>query len=335
MPTFSVIIATRDRPGLFAAALASVLSQTEQDREVIVVNDGSAAAHHDAYQRVLSGAAATQTGPAPRVFDLIPRPHGHGPSYALNYGVAQAVGDFVSFLDDDDTWTDRDHLRRARRILSHAAESGQPIAIYMTNQHAFLDGKRVPHSVWLEDLAAQLRHRGRVPAADGTFDPGVDDLLSAGGFCHLNCLILERGLYQRSGGMDEDIRWEGDRDLFYRLIERAARIVHDPAIVARHNVPDPHLRESVTTTATTLEKRLCQLRLLDKAILFAGHPAIRRHARKHKAITLKKIAQALAGERLWPGAAFYAREALATGPTLKWLGYTVYCHLRQLSRRPD
>ncbi|AUB83457.1 glycosyltransferase [Candidatus Thiodictyon syntrophicum] len=330
MPTFSIIIATRNRPQLLRAALASVLSQTEPDREIIIVNDGSDSAHREAYARLLSEAAA---GTTLRVFDLLPRPHGHGPSYALNYGVAQAIGDFVGFLDDDDTWTDDAHLERAGRVLLEAAHSRRPIDLYMTNQHAFLKGEPLPRTIWIEDLAAELRARGQVPAANGTFEVTADDLLAANGFCHLNCLIVARSLYERIDGMDEDIRWEGDRDLYYRLIDRAQRMVHHPATIARHNVPDAAVRQSVTTAASSLEKRLCQLRLLDKTVLFASHPAIRAHARRHKALTLKKIAEELARLRQWQTAAFYAREALATGPTLKWLAVTAYCQLRHLLPR--
>jgi len=331
MPTFSIIIATRNRPQLLRAALASVLSQTEPDREIIIVNDGSDSAHHEAYARLLSEAATdTRTGTTIRVFNLLPRPHGHGPSYALNYGVSQAIGDFVGFLDDDDTWTDDAHLERAGRVLLEGAQSRRPIDLYMTNQRAFLQGEPLARTVWIEGLAAQLRARGQVPAANGTFEVTADDLLAAHGFCHLNCLIVARSLYERIDGMDEDIRWEGDRDLYYRLIDRAPRMVHHPAVIARHNVPDAALRQSVSTAASSLERRLCQLRLLDKTILFASHPAIRAHARRHKAQTLKKIAEELARRRQWQTATFYAREALATGPTLKWLAVTAYCQLRHL-----
>ncbi|AOU98517.1 hypothetical protein BI364_11630 [Acidihalobacter yilgarnensis] len=54
MGLFSIIIATRNRPRLFAEALASVLVQKGDSNEIIVVNDGSDDAHLGEYQDALN-----------------------------------------------------------------------------------------------------------------------------------------------------------------------------------------------------------------------------------------------------------------------------------------
>lgn len=335
MPTFSIILATRDRPVLFQAALNSVIAQTEADTEIIVVNDGAAEKHHDAYAQALLAATTAIGDSRIKPFQLVRRPHGHGQSYALNYGAAQAHGEFLCFLDDDDRWIDIGHLKRANEILQEAEDGGEPIDLYMTNQLAFRRDQQLPGPIWLEALAAQCQSRGQSPGARGAYLIGVPELMSAGGFCHINCLIVRRALYEDIAGMDEGIRWECDRDLFLRATDRARRIVHHPQVVSRHEVPEPGRTSSMTTQLPMLEKRRYQLQVLDKAALFARHPVIRAHARQHKAHTLKKITEELAHSGHWKAAVYYAREALAIAPTLKWTLFASYCQVRQWARAEE
>jgi glycosyltransferase involved in cell wall biosynthesis len=328
MPLFSVILATRDRPALFADALRSVLAQDNHDFEVVVVNDGSSEEHRAAYEEVLE-AARSQQRPVQSHW-LIRRPRGHGQSYALNFGVSQASGTYVCFLDDDDIWLDHTHLSRAARVLEREAAD-----LYMANQVAFRGETRLPGPVWIEELADAMARRGVKPVSEGALAVGVSDLMGLHGFCHLNALTVRKSLYEAIGGMDETIRWECDRDVFLRLVDRAEYILHHPAVVARHNVPDPAKAASMTTSLATLERWLFQIRVLDKAAIFARHTGIRSHARQHKAFALKRVTEDLAQAGNWTTAAYYGWQALAAGPTLKWLCFASYCFVRHLSRGSD
>ncbi len=323
MPFFSVVIATRNRPALFRQALGSVLAQSGPEIEIIVVNDGSAAEYQSGYEAAIEDASAAAC--RLRSFALAPRPRGHGQSYALNVGVAEASAPYLCFLDDDDCWTDPSHLANAQAVI---AEQPVPVDLYFANQAAFLHGEHRPGPIWIEDLSEILTDSGNRPDRRGAYTVSVSELLKSVGFCHLNTLIVRRALYQEIGGMDETIRWECDRDLYLRLIDRAAAMRYAPAIVSRHNIPDPAKTANMTTALSELEKRLFQLRVLDRATLFARHPAIRAHARRHKVYALKKIAESLAASGRYTDAAAYAREALGVGPTIKWAGYTAWLALR-------
>lgn len=324
MPFFSVILATRDRPILFAEALRSVLAQDFADLEIIVVNDGSREEQRAAYDAAL--VAAPDAGRPLQVHWLAHRPRGHGQSYALNYGAAQARGTYLCFLDDDDSWTDAGHLSRAAEALR---SSGEAADLYMANQAAYRGEVRQPGPIWVEGLDAALAQRGIAARAGGALPAGVTDLMGLTGFCHLNTLIVRRSLYDAIGGMDEAIRWECDRDLFLRLIDRAeGAMLHHPAVVSRHNIPDPAKGASMTTSLAALDRWLYQLRVLDKASLFARHPAIRAHGRQHKVYALKRIAEDLYRTGRWTDAAFYAREALWIGFNLKWFAFAAYLTFR-------
>ena len=86
------MIPTRNRSALLAEALASIRSVEGPDLqiEIIVVNDGST----DDTDEV-----------AGRCADRVIRSGGWGSSAARNAGAAEATGEFVAFLDDDDVWT--------------------------------------------------------------------------------------------------------------------------------------------------------------------------------------------------------------------------------------
>ena len=166
-----------------------------------------------------------------------------------------------------------------------------------SNQVAFFGDRQKEGPIWLEGLAARLGSAGRRPDGDRLYSVSVEDLVGAGGFCHLNTMIVRRALYDAVGGMDEGIRWECDHDLFLRLIDKAAVMLLSPAVVSRHNIPDPAKAASMTTSLSEVQRRLFQLRVFEKASLFAVHPAIRAHGRQYQGYTLKRIAEALAAGR--------------------------------------
>ncbi|WP_158266494.1 glycosyltransferase family 2 protein [Allosphingosinicella deserti] len=304
MPLFSILLATRDRPVLFGEALASVLAQHFEDFEIVVVDDGSDPAHLRDYDSALAAAAARPV--TLRHQRLVRRPNGHGQSYSLNVAAACATGEYLAILDDDDVWTDPDHLARAARSIAGAPRT----ELYMANQRAYRLGEAVSEDLWLSQLAGRLGDRDS--DAEGSWRLTLDDLMAVEGFCHLNCLIVRRSLWEKVGGMDEAIRWECDRDVYIRLIDAATGpMLHHPAIVSRHNIPDPSKSANMTTALSLAAKRLQQLRVADKTALFARHPAVRRAGRRHRTWTLQKLAQELADAGDFPAAAHYARAAVA------------------------
>lgn len=92
-PAVSVIVPTYNRRDYLLATLKSVLAQTYRDFEVIVVNDGSPDDTATAIEPLLA------TGRVRHVW----QPN-TGPSHARNRGLAEARGEFVALLDDDDLW---------------------------------------------------------------------------------------------------------------------------------------------------------------------------------------------------------------------------------------
>lgn len=92
-PLISVIIPTRDRPEKLVQAIDSVLSQTYESYEIIVVDDGS----------IVDVEKILEKFYADRILCL-KHEKVSGACVARNSGLLHAKGDFIAFLDDDDRW---------------------------------------------------------------------------------------------------------------------------------------------------------------------------------------------------------------------------------------
>jgi hypothetical protein len=181
--------------------------------------------------------------------------------------------------------------------------------------------------IWTEDLnpiVQQMLH----PDAVGAYEVTTDFLLRSRGFCHLNTTVARRAFFMELGGFDENLRYEEDRDFYLRAIDVATLIKYSPFVTSRHNVPIPSAQNNVSTTTDDIARRIFQLRLLDKAILFSHHPGLRAYGRQHKVHTLKHIAETRWRSGDDETAAYYAQQALWTGFGLKWLTFCCWLWTR-------
>jgi glycosyltransferase involved in cell wall biosynthesis len=93
MPKVSVVIPTYNRARYLKRAIQSILDQTFQDFEIIVVDDGSTDETPEtvkAFQDARIGYFRHDTN--------------RQEARARNTGVRNSVGEYIAFLDDDDTW---------------------------------------------------------------------------------------------------------------------------------------------------------------------------------------------------------------------------------------
>ena len=117
MTAFSVIVPTHNRPAMLQRAVESVLAQDVDDFECLVVDDG--------------GDQALELPDDPRV-RLVRHDTNRGLPSALNTGLDDARGEYITFLDDDDVITpDRislaaQALERADVVLCWSATDGPP-----------------------------------------------------------------------------------------------------------------------------------------------------------------------------------------------------------------
>lgn len=161
-PTVSVIVPTRNRSRLLALTLASALDQWGVELEVIVVDEGST----DDTMTLLN-----QLGD-PRV-RVIQHAVPLGKSAARNHGIAEARGEWIAFLDDDDIWApDKLHLQlQALRATGRTwAYTG---AVNITTKHRVIGGAP-PASP--DQVAESLHRTNAVPGGCSSVVVHVDAL---------------------------------------------------------------------------------------------------------------------------------------------------------------
>ncbi|MBI4709168.1 MAG: glycosyltransferase family 2 protein [Candidatus Portnoybacteria bacterium] len=110
MPKVSIVIPTHNRPELLKEAVESVLNQTYQDFEIIIVDDGLEK-RGDEILPLFNDA---------RIF-YIKHNEEKGGAAARNTGIGEAKGEFIAFLDDDDEWL-QDKLKNQMELFEKSSE---------------------------------------------------------------------------------------------------------------------------------------------------------------------------------------------------------------------
>ena len=181
-PITSVIIPTYNRWPLVAEAVDSVLAQSFQDIEIIVVDDGSTDG--------TTNRLAKFDGRL-RLFTTTRR----GVAAARNFGVSQAQGCYVAFLDSDDFW----------------------LPGKLETQIAFLD--RHPEIQICQTDEIWVRNGVRVNPKAMHRKPSGDIFVRSLDLCLISpsAVMMTRELFQRIGGFDESFPVCEDYDLWLRV----------------------------------------------------------------------------------------------------------------------
>jgi glycosyltransferase involved in cell wall biosynthesis len=124
-PKVSVIVPTYNRAERLEGALHSIVSQTYQDFELIVVDDGST----DKTSQVMESFSSAL---------YLTMKKNSGVSKARNIGLAFAKGEFVCFLDSDDLWNEK-----KLQIQVHWMENNMDSQICYTDEIWIRNGVRV------------------------------------------------------------------------------------------------------------------------------------------------------------------------------------------------
>ena len=114
---FSVVIPLYNKEHYIENTLKSVLEQTCQDFEVLVVDDGSSDHSLDAARRVVSDKIR-----------IIQQPN-QGVSVARNTGIHNAAGEYIAFLDADDEWREN-YLETINDLIGRYPQSDMFVTAY-------------------------------------------------------------------------------------------------------------------------------------------------------------------------------------------------------------
>jgi glycosyltransferase involved in cell wall biosynthesis len=224
MPRVSVIIPTYRRPYLLGPAIQSVLNQTFQDFEIVIVDDNSG----DDTEQVVSSFRD------PRIRYIAHRTNWRVGA-ARNTGVLNSSAPLVAFLDDDDEWFP-DKLRRQVALLDSSARvTGVVYTSFVMVERA--SGR----------LIRTIRpvHRGHI----------LHEL------CRRNCVgtastvLLRRECFHEVGLFDETIEFGEEYDMWIRVARRYDfEFLPDPMV--RYNMHLPRLSTSYQTMINGFERQI-------------------------------------------------------------------------------
>lgn len=191
MPTYKTDLA------LLREAVDSVRAQHYPDWELVVVDDGS---QDPELNRVLDGYAAAD----PRIrFEPLAR--NEGISVASNKGLEVCAGEFVGFLDHDDTLTADALLRVAQKL----AVEPELDVVYSDSDKLTARGVR----------------------ADPFLKPDWSPVYALGAMYIGHLLVLRRELALEVGGFDSAFDKIQDFEFMLRVSERTDRIGHIPQVL--------------------------------------------------------------------------------------------------------
>lgn len=197
MPTVSVIIPTYNAARFLPSAVESVLAQSFQDIEVLVIDDGST----DDTAEVMKCYGAPVR--------YLRQPNS-GVAVARNRGIEESRGHYVAFLDADDTWL----LHKLERQLAALAQHPDHRVCYS----AF--------TVVTDELTPLFVNRSR---RQGT---ALEDLLLRGNVVGSICTVLcERALFDIAGGFDPALSQCADWEMWVRLAALTEFIYVDEPLV--------------------------------------------------------------------------------------------------------
>jgi hypothetical protein len=202
-PRVSVIIPTFNRASYLPEALQSLFGQTYTDYEVIVVDDGSTDDTADVLARY------------PDRITYIQTPHA-GRSAARNIGLDHACGEYVAFLDSDDTFLP------AKLASQVAFMDAHPELDFV-----YADGFLLDDNGELTPLPPEFVRR--LPEAP--LQVLLDQLLR-GSFILSNTMLLRRRSFEGGLRFDTSLDVLEDWDLWLRMALRGARFAYFDAPVA-------------------------------------------------------------------------------------------------------
>jgi len=188
---FSVIIPLYNKGPYIARAIESVLHQTIQNFEIIVIDGGS----HD------DGPKIVKDFSDPRIHFLVQ--NGKGVSNARNEGVNHAKNEFIAFLDADDEWMLK-HLETILRLLEKFPEAGMFTTAYKIQtaegKLRWADYKYIPDAPW-EGLLPDYFKSGAL----GEYPVWT------------SVVVIPKKIFYAVGGFPEGYWWAEDADLFGKI----------------------------------------------------------------------------------------------------------------------
>jgi glycosyltransferase involved in cell wall biosynthesis len=213
-PAVSIIMLTYNRPQFIGRAIQSVVEQSFEDWELIIVQDGD---------QELTKAIVNEWQAKDARLRYFHRDSPGNVASALNFGVKQARGELIAILDDDDQW------------LSHNKLSRQVDFLHTHPDYIACGGGAI---VIDEREKEQLRYLK--PEDDAAIRSKI---LQANPMAH-STTVYRKSVAEQLGLYDESLPGYQDWDLFLKMA-RVGKL---------HNFPEPLMYYTLWGGGTTYSR---------------------------------------------------------------------------------
>jgi len=214
-PIISIVIPLYNKASTIQRTVASVLSQTVQDFELIIVDGNSTDGSFEIASQIKD----------PRI--VLFKQHGKGVSAARNQGVEKARADVVAFLDADDLW-ESDFLETILQLVKKYPEAGMygtAFAVCKNNN--------------------PLRTVSLDTDEDGVLLSYFSDFTNAGHpIIITSAFAVRKSAFIDVGGYSETLRIGEDHDLFGKLALYYP-VAYSPKVCSRYNLASENNTDTV------------------------------------------------------------------------------------------
>lgn len=244
MPLISVVVPTYNRAHVVSDSIHSILEQTYQNLEVIVVDDGST----DETERVLT--------PLREKISYV-RTENKGLAAARNTGMRRASGEYIAWLDSDDMWLPDKLMIQAAYMISNPDvvltstdftafnEQGIIERSHIRSYYGVID--KTPNGFSgiysnrdVVDISPLLKSVDSDDAVISMYHGHIHDFLVGGSCIHPPTVLIRKSATQKIGDVDESEPNGMDYDYFIRL-SRLGKVAYIDMPLLRYRYTDDQM----------------------------------------------------------------------------------------------
>ena len=206
----SVVIPTFNRISLVARAIDSVLKQSLNPYEIIVVDDGSDDGTSEMIQNKYKSIKLIQQ-------------QNNGVSAARNNGIKHAKGDWIALLDSDDEWTEKKLENQVDRLIK-------------TPEYDFCH----TNEIWIRNGVRVNQRKKHEKYGGYIFDKCLD-------ICRISpsSVLFRKNILDHVGWFDDQLPVCEDYDLWLRITAEYRILFIDEPLIIKYGGHDDQLSHSI------------------------------------------------------------------------------------------